>query len=148
MSGPRKLPLMSATAVEGRARICASRLDRRVGSGCACCGYRVARLVSSGRLSPYFHLFCFCHGLRNSEAKAVRNHLQAVPARHTGRCQSLPFSVNCHCPPPLRGSTADTCPQRLFWDGHIILLKNKRGLGALTCLEYTFAGHTPPSPRL
>ena len=49
-SGPRKLPLMSATAVEGRARMSASRLDRRVGSGCVCCGNRVARAALDSHL--------------------------------------------------------------------------------------------------
>ena len=41
---------MSATAVEGRARTSASRLDRRVGSGCVCCGNRVARAALDSHL--------------------------------------------------------------------------------------------------
>lgn len=102
----------------------------------------MARLVSSGRLSPYFRLCWFCHGLRNSGAKAVRSHLQAVPARHTGRCQGLPFSVDCHCLSPLRGAAPIPALRGSSGAAKSSGRKTSADWGTLTCLGQAFADHT------
>lgn len=100
-----------------------------------------ARLVSSDRLSSSFRLCWFCHGLRNSGAKAVPSRLQAVPARHTGPCQGLPFPVDCHCLSSLWGAAPIPALRGSPGAATSSCRKTRADWGTLTCLDQTFTDH-------